>query len=150
MKRNYFLIILSITIISTIKAQTVTIGTQVWTSTNLNVSTYRDGTPIPQVTNSTQWANLTTGAWCYYNNDPANEAVYGKLYNWYAVVGIWNEASKTDFSQRKQLAPTGYHIPRQDSGSGEIQLLINYLGGGGVAGGKLKSTGTSSSMPFRG
>ena len=59
--------------------QDVTIGNQIWQSTNLNVTTYSDGTPIPQVTDPTQWANLTTGAWCYYNNDSANGAVYGKL-----------------------------------------------------------------------
>jgi hypothetical protein len=31
----------------------VTIGTQIWSSTNLDVTTYRDGTPIPQVTDPT-------------------------------------------------------------------------------------------------
>jgi hypothetical protein len=50
---------------------TITIGTQTWTSKNLDVATYSDGTPIPQVTDPTAWANLTTGAWCYYNNDSA-------------------------------------------------------------------------------
>ena len=30
--------------------------------------------------------SLTTGAYCYYNNDSATyAATYGKLYNWYAV-----------------------------------------------------------------
>jgi len=63
----------------------VVIGTQKWTNRNLNVSTYRNGVTIPQVTDPTTWAGLTTGAWCYYNNDPTTEATYGKLYNWYAV-----------------------------------------------------------------
>jgi len=103
----------------------VTIGSQIWTTRNLNVATYSDGTEIPQVTDPAAWESLTTGAWCYYNNDPANEAVYGKLYNWYAVVGIWDEASKTDESIRKQLAPTGYHVPS----STEIITLIDGLGG---------------------
>ena len=102
----------------------VIIGTQEWMKENLNVSKYTDGTVIPQVTDKTQWANLTTGAWCYYNNDPANEAVYGKLYNWYAVAGIWNEASKTDVTQRKKLAPTGYYIPS----NAEWWILNSYLG----------------------
>jgi uncharacterized protein (TIGR02145 family) len=91
----------------------ITIGGQIWTTKNLDVTTYRDGTVIPQVTSPSAWANLTTGAWCYYENSTANGAIYGKLYNWYAVVGIWNEASKTDANQRKQLAPTGYHIPSE-------------------------------------
>jgi hypothetical protein len=56
-------------------------------NSNLDVTTYRDGAPIPQVTDRKAWENLKTGAWCYYNND-ANSGTYGKLYNWYAVMGI--------------------------------------------------------------
>jgi hypothetical protein len=63
----------------------VTICTQVWTLNNLDVTTYRNGESIPEVTDPTAWAALTTGAWCYYNNDSATGAIYGKLYNWYAV-----------------------------------------------------------------
>ena len=114
----------------------VTIGTQIWQSTNLDVTSYRDGTPIPQVTNPTQWANLTTGAWCYYNNDPINGTTYGKLYNWYAVAGIHDTDPSTP---NKILAPTGWHVP-SDS---EWTTLTNFLGGESVAGGKMKSTGTS-------
>ncbi|MFV8344057.1 fibrobacter succinogenes major paralogous domain-containing protein [Flavobacterium sp. XS2P39] len=121
----------------TLPFPTVTIGTQTWTNANLDVTTYRDGTTIPQVTVAADWAGLTTGAWCYYNNDPANGAVYGKLYNWYAVAGIWNEASKTDPSLRKQLAPTGYHIPTDT----EWTELTTFLGGANFAGGAMKETG---------
>jgi uncharacterized protein (TIGR02145 family) len=78
---------------------TVTIGTQIWSSTNLDVTTYRDGTPIPEVQDPTAWANLTTGAWCHLNNDPANDAIYGKMYNHYAV------------EDPRGLAPVGFHIP---------------------------------------
>ncbi len=114
----------------------VTLGTQTWTTKNLDVATYSDGTPIPQVTDPKKWANLTTGAWCYYDNNPLNGATYGKLYNWYAVAGIYNEASGTDASQRKQIAPTGYHVPTDD----ELTILTDYLGGVYVAGGKMKAT----------
>ena len=90
----------------------VTIGNQVWTTQNLNVSTYRDGTPIPKVEDATTWSSLTTGAYCYYNNDSATyAAVYGKLYNWYAVAGIYDASSFSDSSLRKNLAPAGYKIP---------------------------------------
>ena len=65
--------------------ETVTIGTQVWTLKNLDVSHYRNGDTIPEVTDATTWVNLETGAWCFYYNDPSTGAVYGKLYNWYAV-----------------------------------------------------------------
>jgi uncharacterized protein (TIGR02145 family) len=113
----------------------VTIGAQTWSTKNLDVTTYRDGTPIPQVTDPTQWQNLTTGAWCYYNNDPANGAIYGKLYNWYAVAGIHDNNPSTP---NKILAPTGWHVPSDT----EWTTLTTYLGGESVASGKMKSTGT--------
>ncbi len=106
--------------------QTVTICNQIWTKTNLNVSKYRNGDVIPQVQDATQWGSLTTGAWCYYNNDPANGAIYGKLYNWHAV------------NDPRGLAPSGYHIPTDT----EWTSLINCLGGEVVAGGKMKKAGT--------
>jgi uncharacterized protein (TIGR02145 family) len=119
----------------------VTIGNQIWSTRNLDVTTYRDGTPIPQVTDPTQWQNLTTGAWCYYNNDPANGIIYGKLYNWYAVAGIHDNDPSTP---NKILAPTGWHVPSD----AEWVILRNYLdpigdSSSNIAGGKLKSTGTS-------
>ena len=122
----------------------VTIGTQQWMEKNLEVVTYRDGTVIPQVTtNSADWAGLTTGAWCYYDNNQANGAIYGKLYNWYAVMGIATAESATPTSgqiaARKQLAPQGWHIPTD----AEWTTLGDQLGGNIVAGGKMKTTGTS-------
>ena len=50
----------------------VTIGTQIWSTNNLDVTTYCDGTEIPQVesdvNNYSEWSNLTTGAWTYAKN----------------------------------------------------------------------------------
>ena len=103
----------------------VTIGTQVWTGCNLNVTTFRNGDPIPQVTDPTAWAALTTPAWCYYNNDSGNDVIYGKLYNWYAV------------NDPRGLAPVGYHIPTNS----EHLTLVSYLGGSTLAGGPLKQIG---------
>jgi uncharacterized protein (TIGR02145 family) len=106
----------------------VTICTQVWMLKNLDVSTYRNGDLIPQVTDTIQWANLTTGAYCYYNNDSATyAATYGKLYNWYAV------------NDPRGLAPTGWHVPSD----AEWTTLITCLGGDAVAGGAMKETGTT-------
>lgn len=110
-------------------ANEVQIGNQIWMTKNLNVSRYRNGDPIPQVTNPTQWANLTTGAWCYYNNDLANGPIYGKLYNWYAV------------NDPRGLAPVGWHIPTD----AEWTALTTFLGFTDVAGGKMKATGTLES-----
>lgn len=116
-----------------------------FTKQNLNVSKYSDGTPIPQVTDPSQWANLTTGAWCYYNNTTANGTTYGKLYNWYAVVGIYNAASAANPTLRKKLAPTGWHIPTDTEWSSLINCLDPNADGSNntnVAGGKMKSIGT--------
>jgi uncharacterized protein (TIGR02145 family) len=126
--------------------QSVTNCGLTFTKQNLNVSKYSDGTPIPQVTDPTAWANLTTGAWCYYNNDPANGAVYGKLYNWYAAAGIYNSASLANPALRKKLAPTGWHVPSDGEWSSLINCLDPNANGGvtipNIAGGKMKSTGT--------
>ena len=83
-------------------SQTVRIGSQVWTTKNLNVSTFRNGDVIPEAKTYEEWINAglnKKAAWCYFNNDAANGTKYGKLYNWYAV----NDA--------RGLAPIGYHIP---------------------------------------
>jgi uncharacterized protein (TIGR02145 family) len=105
---------------------TVTIGTQVWMQKNLNVARYRNGEIIPQIKDSSEWTNnLTTGAWCWYNNDSATyAATYGRLYNWYAVTNA------------RGLCPLGWHVPTDD----EWTILTNYLGGESVAGGKMKTT----------
>ena len=105
----------------------ITIGNQTWTLKNLDVATYRNGDPIPEVQALSTWTNLTTGAWCYYENNTANGTTYGKLYNWYAV------------NDPRGLAPKGYHIPTD----AEWTTLSSYLGGTVTAGGKMKEAGTS-------
>jgi uncharacterized protein (TIGR02145 family) len=118
--------------------QSVTNCGQTWTKQNLNVSSYSDGTLIPQVTDPQAWRYLITGAWCYYVNNTANGPVYGKLYNWYAVAGIYDAASAANPVLLKKLAPTGWHVPAY----AEWTELKNCLGGEAVAGGKMKATGT--------
>ncbi len=104
---------------------------------NLDVDTYRDGTPIPEVKDASQWANLTSGAWCYYNNDPAMGAIYGKLYNWYAV------------NDPRGLAPVGWHVPsdaewkKLEMCLGMTQAEADATGYRGTdQGGQLKEAGT--------
>lgn len=110
------------------KLKSVKIGKQTWMVKNLDVATYRNGDPIPKVTNEAEWVALTTGAWCYYNNDSATyAATYGKLYNWYAV------------NDPRGLAPTGWHVPSD----AEWTTLVNYLGRYELAGGKMKEKGTT-------
>ena len=105
---------------------TVTIGNQVWTSKNLDVSTFRNGEVIPEAKSKEEWVkagNNKTAAYCHYDYDSKNGKVYGKLYNWYAV------------NDSRGLAPNGYHIP-SDS---EWTVLTNFLGGEEIAGEKMKS-----------
>ncbi len=105
----------------------VIIGEQEWTVKNLDCITYNNGDLIPEITDPTTWSTLTSGAWCHYNNDPANDAVYGKLYNWYAV------------NDPRGLAPKGWHVPTRN----DWITLTNTLGDFMVAGGRLKSTNGS-------
>jgi uncharacterized protein (TIGR02145 family) len=104
--------------------KTVTIGKQAWMAENLNVEHYRNGDAIPQVQDKEEWDALTTGAWCYYDNNSGNGATYGKLYNWYAV------------NDPRGLAPDGWHVPSND----EWTKLTTFLGGVEVAGEKIKTT----------
>jgi uncharacterized protein (TIGR02145 family) len=91
-------------------------GNQVWTVDNAEMVTYRDGTPIPQVTDDTDWQNLTTGAWSHYNNDPTKP----RLYNWYAFAGIHDTDPNTP---NKEFAPEGWHVPTD----AEWTTLEEYL-----------------------
>jgi len=127
----------------------VSICNQIWSTQNLNVSTYEDGTPIPKVEATSTWASLTTGAYCYYNNDSATyAAVYGKLYNWYAVAGIYDAASLNNLFLRKKLAPAGWHIPT-DSEWNKLAKCIDpaadtaciFCVQSSIAGGMMKEAG---------
>jgi uncharacterized protein (TIGR02145 family) len=107
--------------------QTTQIGDQYWMVGNLKVTHYRNGDPISNVTGDSEWDNLTTGAFCNYNNDEENVSTYGRLYNWFAV------------DDSRNIAPEGWHVPSD----GEWKKLINSVGGEAVAGGKMKEIGTT-------
>lgn len=101
---------------------TVSIGTQTWMAENLKTTKYKDSTLIPDVTNNSEWYTLATGAYCNGNNP----RTYGKLYNWYAV-------------SSGKLAPAGWHVATD----ADWTKLSSCLGGEGLAGGKLKESGTA-------
>ena len=96
----------------------VEIGDQCWFAENLRTTVYADGSAIPEETDNTAWAGLSTGARCDYDNDASNVATYGRLYNWYAA---------TDAAE---LCPTGWHVPTDD----EWTALETYLGANGHSG----------------
>jgi uncharacterized protein (TIGR02145 family) len=99
---------------------------QEWMAENLRTTSYSNGDPIPNVIDATQWGNLTSGAYAYYNNDSQYETPYGNLYNWYTV------------NDSRNLCPTGWHVPSDT----EWSVLTDYLGGETIAGGKMKSLST--------
>lgn len=109
----------------------ITIGAQTWMAQNLDVSTYRNGDPILNVTLESEWSSLITSAYSDYNNSVSPKDMYGnsvfngRLYNWYAV------------TDSRNLCPAGWHVPTDD----EWTILTDYLGGLVLAGGKLKEAG---------
>lgn len=103
---------------------TVQIGTLCWMKENLKTTTYRNGTPIPNVTDDNAWSNLTTGAYAWYDNDISWKNLYGALYIYYATVDT------------NGLCPTGWHVPTND----EWTALTDFIGGtGSPHGNELKS-----------
>jgi uncharacterized protein (TIGR02145 family) len=118
--------------------QTVKIGNQWWMAENLKVTHYRNGDVIPNVTDSFEWADLRSGAYCSYNNDDVNIETYGLLYNWYAVADSPN------------IAPRGWHVPTDEEWKelemylGMSQSEANSTGWRGTdEGGKMKEKGTT-------
>jgi uncharacterized protein (TIGR02145 family) len=107
--------------------KTVTIGTQIWMAENLKTTKYRNGELIPNVNDTTQWRKLSTGAYCYYENDTRYINAYGFLYNWFAL------------KDRRNLAPAGWHVATDS----DWTILTDYLGGENAAIGKLKENGTT-------
>jgi len=105
---------------------TVVIGNQTWITENLKVRHYNDSTEIPIVTDQDDWNTDTNPACCMYNNDSANFAVYGLLYNWYAA-------------SNSKLCPKGWHVATND----EWITLYDWLNDTAAGGGKLKETGTT-------
>lgn len=104
----------------------VTIGSQIWMVENLKTTLYKNGISIPLVTNGTSWNNISTPAYCWYNNDEANcKAAYGALYNWYSV-------------NTGKLCPNGWHVPTD----AEWTTLTDYMEGANAAGQKLKESGS--------
>jgi uncharacterized protein (TIGR02145 family) len=93
--------------------KTVKIGNQWWMAENLKVTHYRNGDPIPNITDNDEWPGLNSDAQCIYDNNVSNNvASYGRLYNWYAV------------NDPRGLAPDGWRVPSDD----DWKQLEMYLG----------------------
>ncbi len=103
---------------------TVQIGDQCWFKENLNVGTMIDGS-------DNQTNNNLIEKYCY-NDDPANCATYGGLYQWDEMMQYTTQQGTPG------ICPTGWHLPTD----AEYTALTDFLGGESIAGGKMKSTGT--------
>jgi uncharacterized protein (TIGR02145 family) len=88
------------------------------------------------------WIGLNSSAWCNYENNPINDSLYGKLYNWYTTY---------DF---RKVCPSNWHVPTDadwDVLIGFIDEAYNPIPNGAqsaIAGGKMKSI--SGWIPFTG
>lgn len=105
----------------------VRIGTQVWSSMNLNADRFRNGDLIAEAKSATAWKKAGEEgipAWCYMKNESALGGTYGRLYNWHAI------------RDERGLAPAGWHVPAK----AEVDEMIQYLGGPEAAAGKLKTS----------
>jgi uncharacterized protein (TIGR02145 family) len=115
MKKTILLLVLLIGFKWAAFSQTVSIGSQVWMTKNLDVDKFRNGDPILEAKTVQDWVKAVENkqpAWCYYDNNPANGTKYGKLYNWYAV------------NDPRGIAPVGYHVPSD----AEWTKLKDFLG----------------------
>jgi uncharacterized protein (TIGR02145 family) len=103
--------------------ETVQIGDQCWMKENLaylpSVSDPVNGSE----TSSYYYVYGYEGASVSEAKATANYQTYGVLYNWPAAL---------------TACPQGWHLPSDD----EWTILTDYLGGGSVAGGKMKEAGT--------
>ena len=107
--------------------KTVKINDQWWMAQNLATTTFRDGSPILNITEDTDWEFLSDAAYSWYENDLENYGnTYGALYNWYAV-------------NTEKLCPSGWHVSTDE----EWTQLTEYLGGESAAQNKLKEMGSS-------
>ncbi|HCS20487.1 MAG TPA: hypothetical protein DIW47_07990 [Bacteroidetes bacterium] len=103
---------------------TIQIGTQNWMAENLKTSRYSNGDSLPYILENWKWYLLDSGAWCYYSHDSSKNALFGKMYNWYAA------------TDPRNICPKGWHVPTGH----DWLILATNLGGRDIAGSKMKST----------
>ncbi len=111
----------------------VTIGTQQWLIDNFKSTHYADGTVIANLTLNADWIADGTGAYCWYNNDIANKADYGALYNWFAI----DNAHGFAYIEKDGILDATWHVPSD----ADLITLQTFVGGYLTAGGKFKEIG---------
>ena len=107
--------------------KTIEIGTQTWMAENLRTTRYRNGDSIPNKITLHQWSTGWTDMCWSYDNDSSYSLIYGRLYSWFCI------------RDERNISPSGWHVPTMD----EWKILVTFLGGKNIAGGKLKEEGTA-------
>ena len=106
--------------------QTVTINGVHWMAENLRTNKFNNGDIIPNIEWDDGWTYNYEPACADYDEDEANTAIYGKLYNGFAV------------NDDRGICPIGWHVASQE----EYIELAEYLGGIDMAGYMMKSNNT--------
>ena len=88
-----------------------TIGNQIWMTENLKTTRFNDKSAITLVSSSSTWISTTRPSYCWFSNDTLYKALYGAIYNYFAV-------------QSGKLCPSGWHVPTND----EFKALEKSLG----------------------
>jgi uncharacterized protein (TIGR02145 family) len=104
----------------------VIIGTQTWMAEDLKTTRYNDGTAIHMLTLRERNCPLFT-ADCHYSGPyymNSYTTLKGRAYDFGSV-------------NSGKLAPKGWRVPSNE----DMAILVEYLGGKDIAGGKLKETG---------
>lgn len=94
----------------------VKIGKLYWADHNLNVSTFSNGDEIKEAKSPEEWQKFfkqAIPAFCSMNFNSKNDSIYGKIYNWFAVV------------DPRGLAPEGFMIPSLQDWMG-LRAHLNY------------------------
>jgi uncharacterized protein (TIGR02145 family) len=90
----------------------------------IGVRLIKDAIPIPPIISAVN-CNTNIAGSLEYNNDPALGVIYGRLYTWNMIPAI-------------EAANPGFHVMTKL----EYELQVANYGGGSLAGGHLKETGT--------
>jgi uncharacterized protein (TIGR02145 family) len=114
------------------KYTTVNIGSQIWMAENLKTASFSNGDPIQELRSDSEWGRplnfpeVIKPGWSYYENNPSNNEIHGKIYNWYAI------------ADNRNCCPDGWRIPTRS----DFETMFGFLGGENEAIRKMKMGGT--------
>ena len=93
----------------------------------MKIRKYKNGDEIPNVQGSSEWENLSTGAYANYGSSSEIAEIYGKHYNWYTI------------NDERCICPEGWYVPTDD----DIKQIEAFLGMSQEEAGEDGSRGTN-------